>query len=365
MTMSSRPPRLLAMVCAALSFPAVAWANAGSPVFRGNLVGEPVGITDVEIMRETLTIDLRPLVKNDHARVEAIYHLRNLGAEKKLDLLFASGSRDIVEFQVRLGDRPASSQRVAENTPMPESWKPPISTPGLRGEAARHYWVENSVAVAFTIVVPPGEHFLKVRYAAAATRNRDLAPIIHQLAYVLAPARSWSRFGGLDVTIHLPKDWHAACSPAMSRDGDTFAGTFPGLPADAIALTLQAPAGWLNPILRHGSFGLFALAGIGGMYLCGRIGRRRLPSQGDALPSPFQMGIAWGFAIFISGLIAIAASDAALPAGQSSSYGYGKAGATIGVGLLGIVAVPIGYLITLAAGAFRDAVNAEQIERQS
>ena len=45
------------------------WANAGPSSTSARVVAEPVGITDVRIARETLLIDLRPLVTGDAARV--------------------------------------------------------------------------------------------------------------------------------------------------------------------------------------------------------------------------------------------------------------------------------------------------------
>src|SRR6516165_4043693 len=83
-----------------LTVPTVSHANVGPPSSGGQVVAEPVGVVGVDITRETLTIDLRPLAANGLARVEAVYHLLNHGPEKRLDLLFASGSANVADFQV-------------------------------------------------------------------------------------------------------------------------------------------------------------------------------------------------------------------------------------------------------------------------
>src|SRR5262249_10812149 len=75
-----------------LALPTTGRANVGPPYRGGQLTADPVGIKDVAIEREELTINLRPLAEVGRARVEAVYHLNNAGAERKLDLLFASGS---------------------------------------------------------------------------------------------------------------------------------------------------------------------------------------------------------------------------------------------------------------------------------
>ena len=89
-------------------------ANVGPPASGGQIVAEPIGIKDIAIAHETLTIDLRPLGTNGRARVEAVYQLQNRGAEKKLDLLFASGSADVSDFYVWLDDQPVAQRRPKE-----------------------------------------------------------------------------------------------------------------------------------------------------------------------------------------------------------------------------------------------------------
>ena len=55
---------------------------------------------------------------------------------------------------------------------------------------------------------------------------------------MLAPARAWDGFGGLDVTVHLPACWAAASRPELARVGDELRGSFDAVPADALALTV-------------------------------------------------------------------------------------------------------------------------------
>jgi hypothetical protein len=349
--------------------PVVARANVGPPSSGGQVVAEPVGVVGVEITRETLTIDLRPLAGNGLAQVEAIYHLSNPGPEKRLDLLFASGSASVADFQVWLGDQPVASA-PAKDKRLPASWQVPQETPGLRGEyglAYLRYQARGVTPVAFTVVVPSGRHDLKVRYAAeAATYLMGHPTVCHQFAYVLAPARAWSAFGGLDVSIHLPANWLAACTPALDRAGDTLKGSFAHLPADAIALTVQAPEGWAFGPLTYAGWGFFALAGLGGVAVCWKGGRSKgrrlaLPAEArsnwldrHAWPRSIGLGVAWGVAVLATGVFATFGPDWVLPAGQASHYGYEQGFIMLGVFNLSILAVPVGFVIAqLTAAAER------------
>jgi hypothetical protein len=357
---------------ALLLMPLTARANVGPPALGGHVVAEPVGIADMEILDETLTIDLRPLTRNELVRVEAVYHLHNRAAEKTLDLLFASGSAVMANFQVTLDDRPLAS-RSAPAAPLPPSWRAPNQTPGIgKGSALEylHYRPREVKPVAFTATIPPGRHSLEVRYAAEAATHLLGSPTVYrQFAYVLAPAHAWSGFGGLDVTVHVPPGWLAASAPALNRDGDTLRERFTELPADALALTVQAPGGWAHAALSYGSLSLLGLVLLGGpvvMWWGGRARGRSLlrprssGRRGWAWPISIALCLGWAAALLGTGLVAIFAPDWVLPADQISHYGYGQALALIGVVLLTALAVPFGFLIAqVTAVVVREANRGE------
>jgi hypothetical protein len=350
-------PAWLPLAAAMLLSPATARANMGPPSSGGQIVAEPVGIQDVEITRELLTIDLRPLAHNGLALVDAAYHLHNHAGSKKLDLLFATASPEVADFQVWLGDHPVASY-PAEGTQLPASWQPPPKTPGLVGGQKLEYGRHGITPMALTVMIPPGRHDLKVHYAATAAWHYHGDPTVYrQFAYVLAPARSWAGFGGLDLAIHLPAGWRAACEPTLAREADTLKGSFDHVPADAIALTVQAPQGEAYQRVVYGGQGLLALACLAGLVLCWQGGRSRgrrlaLPRtpeptwlQRHAWPWSLAMGVTWGLALLGAGLVATLAPDWALPVGQASHYGYGQVLAILGVILLSLLALPVGFAI--------------------
>jgi hypothetical protein len=353
-------------------------ANVGPPSSGGQLVAEPVGVLrDVAITREALTIDLRPLAGNGLARVEAVYHLYNRGDRKTIDLIFASGADDVADFEVRLDDRRLASA-PDPRTQLPESWRPPRYTPGLHGEGELEYlrWHHRRISpVGFTAEIPPGRHTLAVRYAAEASTHLHGHPTVYrQFAYVLAPARAWAAFGGLDVTVVLPPGWAAASTPPLARDGDTLRGSFKGVPADALALTVQAPEGWAYPVVLLGSLGVLGLVLLVGPFVCwwGGRSRGRFIALGGgagtswlrrhAWPKSLGLGLAWALAILGVGLLATFGPDWVLPAGQVTYYGYGQFFAVLGLLFLGAVAVPVGFAIAqLTAVVVRSRLAAQPV----
>jgi hypothetical protein len=356
---SSHPRTLLVsewLILALLAVSGEAVGNIGVEPSHGELVAELVGIKNVAISRETLTIDLRPLATKGLARVEVIYRLHNRGSEKKLDLMFASGAGGTSGFQVWLGDQPVPSAR-ARAINLPPSWRAPKRTPGIHDDNGLEYLTYDAIPVAFTIVLPSGPQVLKVRYAAEAALCFNGHPTVcRQFAYVLAPARSWSEFGGLDVTIYLPESWLAACTPLLTREGDTLKGKFADLPADAIALSVQAPEGWAFKPQVYTSNALFLLTVLGGAFLCWRGGRskgrsiarleRSHPSSIDQHAWPRSLGLAvlYGLAVTGTGMFAVFGQLWVLPAGQATD-----AMSELDVILLGfflnLIAMPLGFLL--------------------
>lgn len=369
-------PSLLAL----LLLPAAARANFGTIWSGGQVVAEPVGIIDVAITRETLTIDLRPLATNSPAQVEAIYHLSNDGPEKKLDLLFASGSATVSDFHVWFAGQPVDTH-PAPDVKMPDSWKAPRYTPWLYDAAAvSHVQQQPLCPVAMTLVVPPGRHELKVRYAAEATVNHFGHPtFLHQFAYVLAPARAWSGFGGLDVTIHLPANWRAGCSPEMAREGDTLRGSFDNLPGDAIALTVQAPEGWAYWSMTYFSWGLLGVVGLGGLAACLKGSQLRgrslahtkqppgVTHYSRAVDSSITFAALWSASVFGASLLVLFVPDWLLPRGQANPANDFESVLThLGIFVLGFLAIPVGFSIAqVTTCVVHDRERLAQYERRS
>lgn len=339
-------------VCAWLAWTCSASANVGRPNTGGQVAGEPAGIENISIEREALTLDLRPLAEGGAVRVEAVYRLNNTGPERSLELLFAAGS-DVSQFRVTLDDVPLASKPISKET-LPASWTAPGKTPSIPGRHSHgelQYKPGNATPVGFTVVIPPGRHTLKAGYEGEAGTHQEGEPTVYrQFAYVLAPAKSWAGFGGLDVTVHVPPGWHAGVTPDLNRDGDTLTGHFDSVPADSLAITVQAPEGGAYQPVRWGTLALFLTTLVVGLVACVIFGRRLGQRNATAWHWSIGAGLLWGAIVLGTGLLAIFAPDWAL-SGQASHYGYGQAFAVIGVVLLAIVVAPLGFGVMLLTAA--------------
>ena len=199
-------------------------ANIG-PRWWGDLAADPQGLKDVEIVHETLAIDLRPLAALQPAHVEAVYELKNPGREKKFDLLFVSGAPDVSDFEVRLDGRvlvkdvmpPKDSQ---EGTDLPVAWQAPYTLPGIDGMVDYYLFdpFRRTAPQPFSVTLPSGLSIIAVSYRARACGSAEAHPTTTWLfPYMLAPARSWGKFGTLETTVYVPAGWVAGSALALSR----------------------------------------------------------------------------------------------------------------------------------------------------
>jgi hypothetical protein len=349
--MSFQPSRLAVLITLVVITATHAEANVGARSLGGSPAGEPDGIGTITIAREDLVIDLRPLAAGGMVAVAATYHLDNPSEEKHLDLVFAAGS-GTTDFQVALDGRPVPSAR-SSGVQLPAAWRPPRSTPLFDGSELGYELRHEPIPVGFRLDVPRGRHDLAISYRADAVLYHLGEPtLVRQFAYVLSPARTWGGFGGLDVTVHVPPGWRAAITPALPRDGDTLHATFATVPADAIALTVQAPPG-AHGLVRIATGVLFVLVAIGGGFVVAwrtRATERRHQRISPSGLAAFGRGVLWGAAVLAAGVLALQAPDLVLPDGQVDHHGYGQAVAYLGVILASAVVTAIGTGISLAVG---------------
>ena len=365
---------VLASLCL-LGWGSVARPNAGPRSTGAFVIAEPPGIADVQITRETLSIDLRPAQLGQKAIVEATYQLHNEGEERLLELLFAFGSRENKDWSITLDDKPLEGV-LTQGADMPIAWRPPRETPGLESDTPLSYGVGwlTVEPLAFKLVVPSGNAVLKVRYQAEIALNYARPSMYRQFAYILSPARSWASFGGLDLMIQVPGGWSVASTLDLEREGDLLRGNFDRIPADSLAITMRpaVPAGYqrLFEVSRAVAI-VLGLAGWFGCWKAGRVWAGELvrSAAADASARYYQTIKLLGGAVvigFLYGMLMAAAnwwsvfgqnvvypptySEQQLAQRASLSFGYLSIFKIIGVFLLAGVLAGVGGLIALVAG---------------
>jgi hypothetical protein len=268
---------VLSLGLSLLAAPGVARANTG-PKWWGDASGDPTGLRDVAIVREELKIDLRPIQNLRPAEVDVVYRIHNSGAARKLDLVFASGALDISDFQLWLNGasvedvHPLPAQRRWD---MPKSWRLPDDRKGFDGTSiGRLRWEHESYPLEIHLSLPEGPSTLRATYRSrAAGMVESKVTATWEFAYVLAPAREWGEFGGLDVTVQIPHEWEFRSDPELSREGDVLRGSFPELPADCLSVSIRANRDReYQAALRSSIYGSLA-ALVVGAWLCWAVGR--------------------------------------------------------------------------------------------
>jgi hypothetical protein len=285
----------------------------------GEEVREPFGpFKSVHIEREALLIDLRPLADLRPAVVEATYRVRNDGEARAVEMVFVADglgaegaeggwvwrgaawvrdprAKPAAESGVWLDGQKVEGARNETSTELPEDFRPPSETPSLyESEEDLPYKTNSGGTIVFRVTLAPGPHTFVVRYAARPSAFSDTLSheINWQLGYVLAPARRWESFGGLDAKVLLPEGWRAASEPAMRREGDALINSWDALPADSLAITLKTSERtafdpdrlWLTLIIL--GLLLTLASGFVGWKAGGWLGRRGRTSAWALLLSP-------------------------------------------------------------------------------
>lgn len=237
-------------------------ANITSPRTSGDLVGEPTGsLRSLTIIREMLSFDLRPLNKVGLAQIVATYEVRNQGQPTSVDLIFISPGIKAGSITVDGASVPSTAVKLLN---LPPEWQPPKTVPGIREapfaqQPKNKYTVNNTLAsgLHFAATLPEGEHQLQVSYDMHPSTYDDALYRDYQIAYILAPARSWAAFKVLEVSVKLPAGWKIATSLPMKRTDDTLRAIFKDIPADSLAITTRPP-------LEPSTFGSLILLEVGG-----------------------------------------------------------------------------------------------------
>jgi len=354
------PVCVLVSLLLSLCLTTAAFANAAAPSQGGHTGAEPTGLEQVFIVRESLSIDLRRLEEaRSHAGqlilVEAVYELENRGAERRLELVFAFGSA-FKDFRVWLDDQPVGSQPVRLKE-QPRSWDVPDTTPWLEGRKLGYAGRSKSSygerdSQSFDPVVPPGRHRLRASYSVTPSRYASSPVLYWQFAYVLAPAREWAGFGGLDVTVSAPRGWTVVTEPKLALEGGDLKGSFDQLPADALALTARAPDPFYYDLANYSFLLLFLLAIFASPVLIIIFAWRR----GYQLRLSWLWGagaaLLWALLILASGILYAVGAGYTVPPGQYSAEGYEGIFAIFGSVLLAVAAFPLGLGLWLLTTYF-------------
>ena len=189
--------------------------------------------------------------------VSATYEIEHRGTETVSGSVrfIAAGTVGEQPHEVRFdGERIEAT--VGQST-VPRNWELPERAPGFDGDDypmfGWHYEAggpypsaddyRNGTAeietLDFDLEILPGEHTLAVTYRLAPTHIEQKPHQIAAIPYVLAPADEWGSFGGLDIEVRVPEGYRIASSLPLDDEQGVYVGSFDGLPADSLAVTVS------------------------------------------------------------------------------------------------------------------------------
>ena len=305
-------------------------ANIAAPSQGGIVSAEPSGLESIFITRETLTIDFRPLgemksvMDAKNVLVEAVYEVENKGEDKDLKLVFVVGSKNVEDFEISIDVKKIEKTQNIENKDFPKSWQTPRDTPWENDRKLMYNPSEGLIeSVSFALLIPKGKHTIKAKYKSEAAVYSNLGKMkAFQFAYILAPAREWADFGGLEVSVFLPANGKAETLPQLTREGDVLKGNFKEIPADSLAVTVQPPmpanydlyAGIYNALFIFVIFGFPLFLILFGWF------------KGYKLNLAWLYGIslamAWAVLFFAAGFLSVHGADYKIPEVYFARYGY-------------------------------------------
>lgn len=307
------------------------YANMANPMRGGDRTGEPSGeLRKLHIERENLTLDLRPTVGKNPAKIEAHYFIRNDSSERTVDLVFIGVNIEDGNYEVLFDGEPVRTFVVADST-LPTEWMLPDSVLNSFDvdRKYKHGKTLQNNSLRFTLLISPGKHTITVRYIAALRHNVSRLPVITWYAdYILSPAKEWASFGSLHTTVLLPEGWEAESEPGMIRRGDSLVGEWDIIPKDILTVTLHEQISFLLAFADDGIPILTLLLCVIIIIRFGlKIGKRYSAVEATLFRSVFTasaVSISIPIIVLImSGFIRSWLLDVAAGAQKAGSYDYG------------------------------------------
>ncbi len=302
-----------------------------NPMRIGDRTGEPSGeLRKLHIERENLTLDLRPTVAKNPAKIEAHYFIRNDSSERSVDIVFVGVNIEDGNYEVLFDGVPVRTFVVADST-LPKEWQLPDSIENVTEvhKNNRHGIRLQNNSLRFTLVISHGNHTITVRYKGLLRHDVSRLPVITWYCdYILSPAKQWASFGSLHTTVLLPEGWEAESEPGMIRKGDSLVGEWDIIPRDVMTITLHTP---ISVFLAFADDGIPILT----LLLCVmiiirfglKIGKRYSAGEATLFRSVFSasaVSISIPIIVLImSGFIRSWLLDAAAGVQKAGSYDYG------------------------------------------
>jgi len=327
--------RLLVCIIFLVGLPVSLWANMASPIRRGTSASTVFASKDIDILSEQIII--RPDSAFQFADFYVSYSIRSDYSGLQIPLLFYAKDLEgafgvwvdgVVqkieevprEYYAIKGTSLAGFSSYTQQSNAEDAEDPVmIAWSGSSEISCRLHDLK-----FFRADLSKGLHQIQVRYRARVWQDRSDWVKRYSFRYSLAPARHWSSFGGLDVSLDgtgFGEVSGTSLGAVHSGRLDSFANWhFAQLPSDNLAIFFQPkPSGFAQFLIELSPFGIALLVGfflvLAHVYWVVRF-RRKQPQRRYSMPVvlgslllPFLLLLCYVLSYpFIDGLIGIHAS---------------------------------------------------------
>lgn len=240
------------------------FANVGAPWIEhnGQITGTPFITNHCVITKEILTIDLRPLERQEGALVSAIYFFTSDTSHDSVELVLVADNLRAEEFSITLDGQPVHADTISV-TDLPPQWIVELkfeNNDSWETQPQRNHERSTTRYVRFRISIDSGAHTLQAKYVANMA-VMDLSYFVneHLFTYVLSPARQWKGYEGLDLQVYIPQGWLYRSNLTFDVAENKLTGSWTKLPGDYLYVITHADDSTGDTIVNWFTYGLWLL----------------------------------------------------------------------------------------------------------
>ena len=256
-----------------IAFSSVSFANMASPYREGTKVASAFTSSDIDILKEKISVSLNKENTNAYYIVE--YTVKSGVNGIQIPLLFYAVDYK-GDFKVWVDGREVTVQKIPDSYTAGtfDGFSKSFYSNNYNNPEVAIRWNENSSTLYklsdlkyFEVDLSEGEHTIRVEYTAAIWENRSNWIKEYGYRYSLSPAKHWKSFGTLEISVNangFGEDIKTNLGqPSSGRLDSAAVWKFDKLPADVFEITYTPKvSSFANFLLALEPFGISVIIGF-------------------------------------------------------------------------------------------------------
>ncbi len=346
-------------------------ANVPAPFFGGYAGFEPLGLENVKVLRETISIDMldlgtyRNYSDENAVKLEILFEVENTQAEKQIELEFPH-ARDLKIFVDDTEISTVSEEKKYEITA--SVWKVPTKTAWFEGKQLDYNGMVRSNEgknVVYKFKLPNGRHRVKIMQNLSPSSNVTGALTKYwQFSYVFLQAEKRVGITKTDIEIKTPPNWETSISPDVASSEGVWQKSFDKISDTSVTITtkLPKPEGYtkikdLSDYLFF--FALFIFPVIGLFFNFFWLSKTKFWWLWGII-----FTILWTLLVAVSVYISEFMPENAIPEAQQLNYGYEGIGSIIAIIFMSVIPLILGFTLWLLVWFIRGLIWKKNTENK-